>query len=124
MIDEAKRDRGQRHDQMRRAQKPWRKWYNLPLWKTIRRDQLERQPLCERHLKRNEVVAATVVHHVHQHNGSWALFIQGPFESVCKGCHDGEIQQEEAAGCSMQIGDDGWPVDPRHRANRGQTPAR
>jgi hypothetical protein len=116
--DVAKCERDKRHDDKRREQKPWRAWYNLPIWQAIRRQQLEREPLCERHKRRGQAVVATVVHHVNRHNGVWELFISGPFESSCEACHNGEIQQEEIAGHSREIGVDGWPVDPRHRANQ------
>jgi hypothetical protein len=85
------------YDADRRRNQPSRAWYSLAVWQQIRDDQLAREPLCRRHRGRGEVVAATTVNHVTPHRGDWALFIGGPFESLCKACHDGEVQREERA---------------------------
>ena len=90
---EAKRD----FDRQRRQAEPWRLWYGRKDWQRIRGHQLAIEPLCERHKQRGEIVAATVVNHVEPHRGDWAKFIDGPFESLCKPCHDGEVQAEERA---------------------------
>lgn len=95
------------------------KWYKTARWQAIRKQQLQAHPLCERHLKRNQVVPATVVHHRLPHKGDWALFSSvANLESLCKPCHDSEAQSEERTGYSKQIDGDGWPADPRHPANR------
>jgi len=93
-----KRERGRDHDQRRREEKPWRKWYALKAWKDRRRDQLQKEPLCRRHLARGEVVAANTANHVEPHRGDWDLFIGGELESLCKTCHDVDVQREERAG--------------------------
>ena len=62
---------------------------------------------------------ATVVDHIQRHRGNRALFFGGPFQSLCKGCHDGAKQQEERIGYSTAIGADGMPTDARHPFNRG-----
>jgi len=113
------RTRNREHDAKRRAEKPWRAWYNTPEWKAARKAQLTRQPLCERHLKRGEKVRASVVNHIGRHGGNWHRFINGPFESVCKGCHDSAIQREEKRGLSC-VGVDvtGRPTDPNHPWNK------
>lgn len=115
-----KRDRDRRHDAKRRYDRPWRKWYDSPSWRAIREAQLTQHPLCAWHLKRTpaEFVTATVVHHVEPHRGDEVKFYNGPFESLCKSCHDGEAQQQERRGYSLAIGADGWPLDPKHPANR------
>ena len=86
----------------------------------IRQAQLTQHPLCQRHLQRTppELVRAEIVHHVNQHKGDEYLFYSGPFESLCKPCHDQDAQQQERRGYSLEIGDDGWPRDARHPANR------
>lgn len=96
---------------------PWHKWYKTKLWASIRKQQLTKQPLCERHLAKTEIVVATTVHHKLPHKGNWDLFKSGPFESVCKSCHDSIIQSEERLGYSIEIGTDGWPVDAKHPVN-------
>lgn len=93
----SKAERSRLYEAERRKAKPWRAWYGTPEWRAIRRAVLIDQPLCERHLRRGEIVAATVVNHRMPHRGDWLLFVEGPFEAVCKGCHDGIIQREERA---------------------------
>jgi 5-methylcytosine-specific restriction protein A len=84
-------------DRLRRRHQPWRKWFHLAVWRDIRVAQLTREPLCERCKAKDLIVAATVVHHEVPHRGNWELFVSGPFESLCKSCHDGEAQAEERA---------------------------
>lgn len=108
-----KQERDRRYDAKRREQQPWHAWYKLPIWQSIRAHQLGAHPLCARHLKRKQYVPATVCNHVIRHQGDWALFIAGPFESLCKACHDRDAQSEEQAhprGCDQ----DGRPLDPTH----------
>lgn len=91
----SKSERDRAYDTERRRVKPWRNLYNTAQWKRIRANQLARQPLCERHLKRGEIVAADTVNHRVRHHGDPVKFFAGPFESACKACHDSEIQREE-----------------------------
>ena len=93
-----KAERRQRYDRERTQAKPWRSWYGLAVWKRTRERQLEVEPLCRRCKVKGLVVLATVVNHMVAHRGDWALFIAGPFESLCKTCHDGEVQREERGG--------------------------
>lgn len=66
------------------------------------------------------MTAANVVHHKVPHRGDLALFFDpSNLEAVCKPCHDGPMQSDEARGFSRDVGPDGWPVDPAHPANRG-----
>jgi hypothetical protein len=113
-----KAERDARYDDKRRREKPWRRLYKTARWRAIRQQQLRAHPLCKRHLDRARVVKATVVHHVDRHNGDPIKFFAGPFESLCAHCHDSDAQGEERIGYSRQIGEDGFPVDPRHPMNR------
>lgn len=120
-VGDTKRKRGRRHDAKRYADRPWRAWYNLPAWRGEggrRAVQLKRQPLCERHLARGELVYANVANHKVPHRGDWALFIAGELESLCKACHDGMVQREEVRGFSGGVGSDGWPTDGSHPVYR------
>jgi hypothetical protein len=93
-----KRERDQDHDRHRRREKPWRAWYQLPVWrKQIRPRQLAEEPYCRRCSERGQTVPAKVVNHVDPHQGDWDKFIGGPFESLCKTCHDSDVQREERA---------------------------
>jgi 5-methylcytosine-specific restriction endonuclease McrA len=89
--------RRQGYERQRREAKPWRSWYSLAAWRERRDAQLRKQPLCERHLARGEVVEASVANHKVPHRGNWRLFIEGELESTCKPCHDSEVQREERA---------------------------
>lgn len=94
---QSKQQRRRVFDQQRRAAKPWRKWYSTARWRRIRAKQLADNPLCKRCEARGEVAAATVCDHRERHNGDPDLFWNGPFDSLCKPCHDGEKQREENA---------------------------
>ncbi len=91
------------HDRLRRQKQPWRAWYGLARWRDLRAAQLLRQPLCEVCLAKEPVKlkAADVVHHADPHQGVWEKFFDPEnLQSVCKPCHDGEIQRGERAGWS------------------------
>ncbi len=99
------------------AARAWRKFYSTPAWRAARTAQLRKQPLCERCSTNERPVVAGVVNHRTPHKGDWDLFIDpANHESVCKPCHDGEIQSEERRGHSTRVGVDGWPIDERHPA--------
>lgn len=113
-----KRRRDRRHDRNRQALKPWRNWYKRKAWRDRRAHQLALQPLCEWCLKKGLVTPATEVHHSIPHRGEYNLFINGELVSLCKHCHDSDAQRLEQRGYDDSIGQDGWPIDPRHPANR------
>src|SRR5262245_60026419 len=92
----------------------YRGWYKSTAWARIRELQLLAHPLCERCLAKRKAMAASVVHHKEPHRGNVVRFFNGPFESLCKRCHDSDAQSEERIGYSKQIGADGWPVDNKH----------
>jgi 5-methylcytosine-specific restriction endonuclease McrA len=104
-----------RDDRRSPAAAIYRAWYKTPEWRALRKAQLEKQPLCERHLRRGQRVAASVANHKRPHRGDRALFFSaGNLQSVCKACHDGDVQSEERRGYSDEVGPDGMPIDPRH----------
>lgn len=62
---------------------------------------------------------SAVVHHITPHKGNLDLFFDlNNLQSVCWTCHSGDIQSIEARGFDTQIGDDGWPIDPKHKGNK------
>ena len=91
---ERKRD----HDTRRRRNQPWRAWYKSKAWQSRRAVQLMEHPLCRRCEERGRIVEASVVNHVDGHNGDFERFYFGEVESLCKPCHDIDVQREEAAG--------------------------
>jgi 5-methylcytosine-specific restriction protein A len=96
---------------------PWKEWYGLLVWKTLRAHQLREHPLCAWCLKQGKVVPATVADHIEPHGGDWNKFRTGELQSLCVDCHQPKWA-EDRRGYSRQIGDDGYPVDPRHPFNR------
>lgn len=69
--------------------------YQLPFWKTARKLQLSRQPLCQCCLTRGIVTPATHVDHVFPwvKLGRQAFFINW-FQSLCHDCHAHKTQLE------------------------------
>lgn len=72
--------------------------YSHRRWRRIRADQLRREPLCRFCDSNGRVTEATVCDHIDPHRGDLAKFWAGPFQSLCKHCHDGEKQRLEKAG--------------------------
>jgi 5-methylcytosine-specific restriction enzyme A len=102
---------------------PWRSWYGLERWKKRARHQLRLEPLCRACLARGFVVPATIADHEPPHRGNWNAFRLGPLQSLCADCHAGKWAADRRGshaeiGYRGDIGDDGWPTDPRHPANR------
>jgi len=104
----------------------YRRLYQTKHWQVLRRRVLLRDGYrcqhkgCGAILKRGVAdPRSAVVHHKIPHKGDLDLFFDyNNLESVCWACHSGDIQQTEHYGFDLEIGDDGWPVDPRHRGNR------
>lgn len=108
-------DRKRRHDAKRKHEQPWRRWYWTSEWKAVRAAQLKRQPRCAMCGKR-----ATVADHIEPARNvrnDRAKFMRGPFQSLCRGCHDTEKQRSEKLGYSTAIDASGYPVDARHPFN-------
>jgi 5-methylcytosine-specific restriction protein A len=64
------------------------------------------------------IVGATVADHIEPHRGDHTLFYEGELQSLCTTCHDSAKQREERGGYSSACDQDGYPLDPRHPANR------
>lgn len=80
--------------------------------------QLKAEPLCRMCRLQGRYTSATVADHVDKHDGDAVKFWQGPLQSLCDTHHDATKQAEEHRGFSTATGADGWPMDPRHPANR------
>jgi len=113
-----RKERNRESDFRRRNDRPWRKWYNLARWQRTRDRQFSIEPLCAFCLENGKVKSAAVCDHVERHRGDPEKFWNGPFQSLCKACHDGTKQQIEVRGFSGAVDADGWPSDERHPANR------
>ena len=81
--------------------------YNTAAWQRLRANQLALHPLCVYCQREGMVVLATVCDHITPHRGDIDLFWDGPFQSLCKHCHDSVKQYEEKGG--KVVGLDGWP---------------
>jgi 5-methylcytosine-specific restriction protein A len=92
----------------------WDAWYSSRRWARIRRHQLLEQPFCGYCLERGIVTAAEICDHVEPHRGDVNKFWLGPFQSLCKPCHDSTKRLVERRGFRPDVGVDGWPVDPHH----------
>jgi 5-methylcytosine-specific restriction protein A len=102
---------GQKNRPVRR---PLEQLYEHRRWRRIHRQQIQRKPVCEMCERRGLLAAATVVDHVIPHKGDINRFWLGPFQSLCATCHNADKHVQELHGFSDRIGQDGWPVDPRH----------
>ena len=86
-------------------------WYGTARWQKLRRNQLMAEPLCCMCADEGRVTAATVCDHVEPHKGDEGKFWSGPFQSLCKHCHDRHKQREERTGRRTKVyGADGWPT--------------
>jgi 5-methylcytosine-specific restriction enzyme A len=58
---------------------------------------------------------ATVCNHIIRHEGNYEAFWSGPFNSLCKSCHDSDQQRIEGGNMPRVFVDrDGWPIEPGH----------
>jgi len=68
----------------------------------------------------HRVTAATVCDHITPHKGNYAMFLSGPFQSLCASHHNSDKQEIDGKGFSTRVGNDGWPLSDYHPANRGK----
>lgn len=78
----------------------YRHLYSRARWQRIRKAQLAREPLCRYCGLLGQVTAATVCDHVNGHPATETeeQFWSGPFQSLCRPCHDGAKRSQEARG--------------------------
>ena len=89
-------------------------------WRKARETFLARHPLCARCEAQGRITEATVVDHIVPHKGDRALFWDtNNWQPLCDAHHGSAKQREEIRGYSNEVGPNGWPLDPRHPANRG-----
>lgn len=102
--------------------KAYRKLYASKKWRALRERALFRDAYRCQHkkcgviLKRGKASPqSAVVHHIKAHKGDLDLFFDiNNLQSVCWRCHSGDIQSIEKHGFDVTIGEDGWPIDPKH----------
>jgi 5-methylcytosine-specific restriction protein A len=98
----------------------WSDLYSSARWQRIRRHQLREHPLCKYCAETGIVEPATICDHVEPHQGDRNKFWSGPFQSLCKRCHDSAKRHVELHGYRPDVGLDGWPLDPRHPVYRAR----
>jgi|SRR5580704_226375 5-methylcytosine-specific restriction protein A len=97
---------------------PVRSWYSLQRWRTRAKHQLSIEPLCALCKEQGRITPATVADHFPAHDGDYNLFLTGPIRSLCAPCHDGLQPAFKHKDYSSAIGDDGYPIDPKHPTYR------
>jgi 5-methylcytosine-specific restriction endonuclease McrA len=106
------------HKQERRGSSTAR-GYNYK-WQQARVGFLKKHPLCKMHEDIGRVVAATVVDHIIPHRGDMSLFWdRNNWQPLCKTCHDGAKQRQEASGVIVGCSTTGIPLDPNHHWSKG-----
>jgi 5-methylcytosine-specific restriction protein A len=101
---------------------PWSSTYKKFIrsgeWKRIRLEQLKREPLCRFCREMGKTTAASQVDHITPCLDDPALQRDpNNLRSLCAPCH-APLRHAYARGYGTAIGLDGWPIDPRHPANR------
>lgn len=90
---------GPERDRWRARHQPWRAWYRTARWQRLRWQVLERDLFTCRRCGRIEADTSRLVcDHVEPHRGDEARFWSGPFQTLCKGCHDQAKQADEQQG--------------------------
>ena len=97
-----------------------REWYGLGRWKTRARFQMQTHPLCAHCLEKGIVKKGVIADHVVPHRGNWNSFWLGALQTLCRNCHESGKKYQEQRGFRSDIGDDGWPVDPKHPTYRNK----
>ena len=100
-----------RQDRDRDRQQPWRKWYSLKVWASLRREVLAAEPLCRWCAAEGRHTPAVVVDHITDHCGNWDLFISlDNLQPLCQVCHnrktllDKGIGHQKAGACAPETG--------------------
>lgn len=107
-----------RKDYRTKEAQAYRRWYSTKAWRVRRELQLSGHPWCAFCDAMGLVKAATVADHVVPHRGDRDLFFNGELQSLCKTHHDSAKQSEERIGYSAACDADGYPLDPKHPANK------
>jgi 5-methylcytosine-specific restriction endonuclease McrA len=94
---ETERTRHSRRDE----DEPWRQWYKTARWQRLRLGILAWDMYTCQASACGRIEGDTsqlVCDHIEPHGGDWDKFWNGPFQTLCKACHDGQKQRIERAG--------------------------
>jgi 5-methylcytosine-specific restriction protein A len=71
-----------------------KRFYNSDVWRRLRRSKLRKDPLCERCLKKDLLVPASIAHHTKERREFPDLALDiDLLESLCASCHSAEHAQ-------------------------------
>jgi 5-methylcytosine-specific restriction enzyme A len=106
------------HDRRSPRAASYRHLYKTEAWQIIRRRAFVRDGgIC--HICHKLIIGRYDGDHVIAHNGDHALFFSvDNVKPAHPTCHASAKQSEERTGYSKAMGEDGWPTDPAHPANR------
>jgi 5-methylcytosine-specific restriction protein A len=91
-------------------------WRNVPAWRRREKRHLEDRPLCAWCLAQGRITVAVIADYAAPpYDGREFRF--GALQSLCGSCHDHKTTPNEL-GYVLDIGLDGYPVDPLHPFNR------
>lgn len=97
------------------------RFYELQVWKKVRRLQLADEPLCEQCRREGRWTRATIADHVKPIAQGGALLDLANLQSLCQQCHSRKTTREQ--GWTDRPGKgataDGLPTDPGHPWHRG-----
>jgi AAA domain/HNH endonuclease len=88
-------------------------------WEKVRKQYLQRYPLCRMCQHNGHVTAAKVVDHIvpHQGNRDPLFWDENNFQSLCLNCHNSIKKQIDIKGWARAYGVDGLPIN-GHQPNR------
>jgi len=90
-------------------------WYHTVLWRRLRLDQLNREPLCYICLRSGKERPATICDHHKPFVDSWELFIDPTnHRSICFPCHQSAKKLLQTRGIMPGCDVNGLPLDNNH----------
>jgi 5-methylcytosine-specific restriction enzyme A len=106
-------------DAMPYASNQYKAFIRSSRWQRLRAAHLHAHPWCARCLAKGKHTVADEVHHKLPCKNDPVLQTDpGNLEAICRECH-APLKGAHDRGYSREIGDDGYPVDPRHPAATG-----
>jgi hypothetical protein len=109
----------ERQDDRQRADSETRQLYGWR-WRNYSKSYRKAHPLCVMCATRGRTVSAALVDHIIPHRGDMSLFWdRNNWQPLCKICHDGAKQRQEASGVIVGCSTTGMPLDPNHHWSKG-----
>jgi 5-methylcytosine-specific restriction protein A len=69
--------------------------YDRQRWRRLRREQLQREPLCRMHREQGEVLPAEQVDHIRAMSAGGAFDDPENLQSLCPACHSHKTRSEQ-----------------------------